>query len=374
MTNGKLKIVVCGLSITSTWGNSHAGVYRALLGALQERGHTVLFLERDAPWYAEHRDLAGPLCAQTRLYSSAEELRGRFALDVAEADLVIIGSHVPDGIEVGRWASETACGMTAFYDLDTPMTIGHVARGDCEYLTGELIAAYDVYLSVIGGPILEKIAHVYGAQAVKALYCSVDASVYRPMPIEREWDLGFLGAYRADRQRVLEELFIRPAHMWPEGWFAVAGPQYPRDMAWPQNVDRIQSLPQVERPAFYNSLRFALNPTRSDMAQAGWCPSARILEAAACGVPVISDKWEGLDSFFRIGSEIHVAGSAAQVVDLLRKLPESQRLATAERARARVLASHTADRRAAELEGYARESLDRGARRRKVVHVSAAGA
>ena len=311
MVGGNLKIVVCGLTITSSWGNAHAGIYRSLLGALLERGHSVLFLEREAPWYSGHRDLTGPLYAATRFYSSVDELKSRFALDVAEADLVVVGSYVPDGIEVGRWVTKTAGSATAFYDIDTPMTIGHVAQGDCDYLDGELMALFDVYLSLTGGPLLEEIVHVYGARAVKPLYCSVDEKLYRPMPIEREWDLGFLGGYRADRQRTLEEFFLRPAHMWPEGWFAIAGAQYPPDTQWPQNVDRVKHLPEAERPVFYNSLRFALNVTRADMASAGWCPSARILEAAACGVPVISDAWEGLDSFFRIGSEIHVAGSAA---------------------------------------------------------------
>jgi len=374
MSSGNLKIVVCGLSITSAWGNSHAGIYRSLLGALLERGHSVLFLEREVPWYTGHRDLTGPLCSAVQLYSSLEELRGRFAPDVADADLVIVGSHVPNGIDVARWATGTAGGATAFYDMDTPMTIGHVAQGDCDYLSSELIPLFNVYFSLTGGPLLEEIVHVYGARAVKALYCCVDTKLYRPMPTEREWDLGFLGAYRADRQRALEEYFLRPARMWPEGWFAAAGSQYPPDMEWPQNVDRIQSLPEVERPVFYNSLRFSLNVTRTDLARAGWCPNARILEAAACGVPVISDAWEGLDSFFKVGSEIFAAASTPEVVSILRKTPEKERLTMAEKALSRVLTSHSSGRRAEELEGYTREILDRSPRRRKAAHVSAASA
>src|SRR5436190_10091424 len=92
----RLRIVIVGLSITSSWGNGHATTYRGLVRELVRLGHRVLFLERDVPWYADNRDLPRPPHGETALYGSVEELRDRFSSDVARADLVVVGSYVPD--------------------------------------------------------------------------------------------------------------------------------------------------------------------------------------------------------------------------------------------------------------------------------------
>jgi spore maturation protein CgeB len=347
-----VRIVILGLSITSSWGNGHATNYRALVRALAGRGHQVLFLERDVPWYADHRDLPHPPHGRTVLYGSVEQLRDEHAEAVREADVVVVGSYVPDGIEVGRWVQETADGVKAFYDIDTPVTLAALARGECEYLAPELIPGYDLYLSFTGGPTLDHLERHLGSPRARGFYCLVDETAYAPVEVERPWTLGYLGTWSADRQPVLDELLVEPARLRPSDSFVVAGPQYPAGIAWPPNVQRIEHLPPAEHAGFYNAQRLTLNVTRADMVRAGWSPSVRLFEAAACGVPVVSDWWEGLDSFFLPDKEILVARSAAEVVLHLDSVDDDRRAEIGAAARARVLAEHTAEHRADELEEH----------------------
>jgi len=348
-----MRLVILGLSITSSWGNGHATTYRALVREMARRGHEVLFLERDVPWYAANRDLPCPPYGRTELYAGLADLRTRFAERVAAADAVMLGSYVPEGVAVGRWALATAAGAVVFYDIDTPITLAKLGRADYEYLHPDLIPRFRMYLSFTGGPALETLERTYGARAARPLYCSVDPDIYFPdrkCPVA--YDLGYMGTYSADRQPTLDRLLAEPARRWPEGRFAVAGPQFPPDVAWPANVHRIDHLPPSEHRGFYCSQRFTLNVTRRDMAAAGYSPSVRLFEAAACATPVITDAWEGLGDFFRVGEEILVARSAAEALSLLRDTSEAERIAIGRRALRRVLACHTGRRRAETLEGY----------------------
>jgi spore maturation protein CgeB len=353
-----LHIVILGLSITSSWGNGHATTYRSLMRALCRRGHEVLFLECDKPWYREHRDLRRPPFGTMRLYKDVAELRRRWRGELAEADLVILGSYVPDGIAVAALVREIARGVTAFYDIDTPVTLAALADGRCEYLQPRQIPGFDLYLSFTGGPVLRMIERRYGAKAARALYCAVDPDHHRPMKnAEPHWALGYLGTYSADRQPVLDKLLCQPARRVPKQRFAVAGPLYPADLEWPANVERIDHVGPDRHAWFYGRQRFTLNVTRADMVRWGYSPSVRLFEAAACGVPIISDDWPGLATIFEPGREILVARSGRDVLRLLRQMTEAERLQLALNARRRVLASHTASHRAALLESYVEEAL-----------------
>lgn len=354
-----LNFVFLGLSITSSWGNGHATTYRGLIRELTRQGHGVTFLERDVPWYAQNRDLPDPDYCRTWLYSSLEQLHDEHAADLRDADMVIVGSFVPEGVEVGKWALDQAAGMVAFYDIDTPVTLAKLQRGDHEYLAPHLIPQYDLYLSFTGGRTLSILEDHYGAPAARALYCSVDPELYYPEPIDAKWDLGYMGTYSDDRQPRLEAMLLQPARRWLQGRFAVAGPQYPADVHWPPNVTRFEHLPPSEHRRFYSSQRFTLNVTRDDMTRAGYAPSVRLFEAAACGTPIISDSWEGLETFFALGTEILIGGHPDDTLRYLSGVPEPCRRRIAERARKRVLAQHTAAHRADELVGYTRQILDR---------------
>jgi spore maturation protein CgeB len=354
-----LRIVFFGLSITSSWGNGHATTYRGLVRELVTRGNDVLFLERDVPWYATARDLPEPPWGRTALYSDLAELRHRHERDVRDADIVIIGSYVPEGVALGEWVRLTAGGVVAFYDIDTPITLAKLARNDGEYLSRSLVRRYDLYLSFTGGPTLRRIARQYGSPMVRPLYCSVDPWVYFPQPQEPRWDVGYMGTYSADRQPPLERMLGDAAREWPAGRFVIAGPLYPPDLTWPANVERIEHLPATEHRDFYNAQRFALNITRADMVAAGWSPSVRLFEAAACGVPIISDWWDGIDTILAPDTELLIARDSADTLRYAREMSESERHAVGTRARARVLAEHTAAHRAAQLEQYAAEALGR---------------
>jgi spore maturation protein CgeB len=338
-----LKLVVFGLSVTSSWGNGHATNFRGLIGALRRRGHEVLFLERDRPWYAAARDFSAPWA---QLYTDVAELERRED-DVRSADLVLIGSYVPDGVAVTEWVLAHAEGVTAFWDIDTPITHAKLARGDYEYLSPALVPQFDLYLSFTGGPVLDEL----GARRPVPFYCIADPSLYRPLAVPVRWHLGYLGTYSEDRQPKVDSLLLEPARAESGLRFALGGPQYPHDLEWPPNVERFENVAPAEHPAFYAAQRFTLNITRDDMVRTGWSPSVRLFEAAACGVPVVSDWWDGLDAFFRPGSEILIADDGDDVLRHLR-LPDEERDAIGSRARARVLREHTAEQRACELEQH----------------------
>ncbi|HEX7840719.1 MAG TPA: glycosyltransferase, partial [Kofleriaceae bacterium] len=350
-----LRIVVLGLSITSSWGNGHATTYRSLIRALAERGHQVTFLERDAPWYAASRDLTEAPYARIALYGSLDELHRRFTAAVRDADLVIVGSYVPDGIAVGDWVTRTARGATAFYDIDTPVTLAAVEAGSCAYLSHQLLPRYAMYLSFTGGPTLSRIEQELGSPRALPLYCSVDPAVYAPEPHPVRWDLGYMGTYAGDRQEALQRLLIEPARREPTRRFAVAGPQYPETIEWAPNVERLEHLPPGRHRAFYNQTAFALSVTRRQMRDAGWSPSVRLFEAAACGVPIITDAWDGIDELFEPGAEILIAHTGDDVLGYLTGLGEAERKAIGVRARTRVAGAHTAAHRAADLERYIRD-------------------
>ena len=320
-----MNIVILGLSITSAWGNGHATTYRGLVRELARRGHDVLFLERDMPWYAGNRDLPHPPYGRTALYSDIAELQNTHGQMVREADCIIVGSYVPEGIDVGRWVQATARGVTAFYDIDTPVTLAALARGDCAYLSPDLIPHYDLYLSFAGGPVLDTLEREYGSPRARPLYCSVDPELYFFEKRETLWDLGYLGTYSDDRQPALTRLMLDAARAWPEGRFCVAGPQYPADIVWPANVARIEHLPPSEHRAWYNAQRFTLNLTRADMVRTGYSPSVRLFEAAACGVPLLSDWWEGLDTFFAPYLDILIMHSIEDTLRALRETPDAER-------------------------------------------------
>jgi spore maturation protein CgeB len=351
-----MRIVILGLSLSSSWGNGHATTWRALIRAMAPRhdslghdslGHDILFLERDVPWYAAHRDLPDPDFCEFALYDSIEALRvWREAL--ANADAVIIGSYVPDGVQVAHYVASIRTGILCFYDIDTPVTLAAIDRGECAYLTHETVPLFDIYFSFTGGPTLTRLEHDYGARSAVALYCGVDPKRYFPMTMPKRWSLGYLGTYSADRQPPLEALLIEPARQRPDFAFVVAGAQFPGDIEWPANVERIEHVPPEQHREFYAAQDWTLNITRADMRAAGYSPSVRLFEATACGIPVISDLWGGLETVFRAGEGIIGVSNAGDVLACLAR-PQAERQAIGDAGLRRTRAEHTAAHRAATL-------------------------
>lgn len=346
------EIIFIGLSITSSWGNGHASTYRSLIRGLHRRGHKVLFLERDQPWYASNRDAPILPYCQSRLYADLEELRARFTPRIRAAAAVIVGSYVDEGRGVCDWVLDHVNGVKAFYDIDTPVTLQKLREDSCEYLSVSQVPEFDVMLSFTGGPILQRLEREFGARCARPLYCSVDVDQHQPAGLRRDIELGYLGTYSDDRQPALEQLLNEPARRLPKRRFAVVGAQYPSHLAWPKNVQRIDHMAPSSHAQFYGRQRFTLNLTRADMRKAGYSPSVRLFEAAACGTPIISDEWVGLSDVLEPGKEILLARSTDDVTRHLDNVSDAEAQRIADAARERICAEHSSARRAEELESY----------------------
>ena len=346
-----MKIVICGLSITSSWGNGHATTYRALTRALRTRGHEIIFFEKDVEWYASNRDMPEPPFCRVHLYEHWQDIANLLRRELASADVAMVGSFCPDGIHAIDLVLESAPSVKAFYDIDTPITIAKLRQGDTEYLRRDQIPGFDVYFSFTGGSMLRELQSRFGARNAAPLYCSFDPDRYRWREPDQRYqcDLSYMGTYAPDRQKKLGELFCTPASAMPEKEFLLAGPQYPAQMVWPNNVRRIVHLEPEFHPYFYSSSLFTLNLTRDEMVKAGYSPSVRLFEAAGCGTPIISDSWPGLETFFKLDEEILLASSSADVISFL-KMDQQDAMRIGRRAQERVLAEHSAARRAIEFE------------------------
>jgi spore maturation protein CgeB len=348
-----MKLVVFGLSITSTWGNGHGTTYRALLHALHDHGHRIVFFEKDVEWYASNRDLPHPEFCDVILYERWEEVLPRVRRELADADVGMVGSYFPDGIAALDELFDSDIPVKAFYDIDTPITISVLRKeGKTDYLGVRQIPQLDIYFSFTGGPMLREIEERFGAPRAVPLYCSFDPNQYRRTPRNERFacDLSYMGTYAPDRQPKLDELLCEPARQLANKKFIVAGPQYPKSTPWPTNVEHIAHLSPTWHPDFYSSSRFTLNVTRRDMCMAGYSPSVRLFEAAACGAPIVSDNWPGLDRFFTPGEEFLLAVGRDDVVRYLTQLSDAEAREIGERAQSRVLAAHTSAHRAAEFE------------------------
>ncbi len=349
-----MKIVILGLSITSSWGNGHATTYRSLARALRLRGHRIVFFERDQEWYASNRDMPEPPFCDVRMYQQWAEVLPLVRRELRDADVGMVGSYCPDGLLGSREVLDSPAEIKAFYDIDTPITVAKLRAGDTEYLTLAQIPAFDLYFSFTGGPMLRELELEFGARRAVPLYCSFDPENYRlraPQP-RFVCDLSYMGTYAADRQAKLEEFFCHPARQLPGKKFLLAGPQYPQGISWPRNVERIVHLEPRFHPGFYCSSRLTLNLTRRDMVRAGYSPSVRLFEAAGCGAAIISDCWTGMEAFFTPGEEILLTSSSEGVIRFMHGIDDAEIRRIGRNAQQRVLSEHSSERRAIQFEQY----------------------
>lgn len=347
-----MRIVIFGLTVSSSWGNGHATLWRSLIRALDAAGHEVVFYERDESYYAAHRDV--PVLhgrAQLRLYGTWEQIVREAEHEIAGADCAMVTSYCPDGRAASAAVLAAPRATRVFYDLDTPVTLARLSAGhDVPYVPLGGFDDFDLVLSFTGGGALDQLRQRLGAKRVAPLYGSVDPAQHKPAAPDSRWAAAcsYLGTWSKDREAVLDALFLEPARRHRHDTFVLAGSQYPDEVAWPANVVRHDHVPPPAHPAFYCSSPITLNVTRGAMAELGYCPSGRLFEAAACGVPVLSDTWPGLDTFFAIGDEILTATTTSDALAAL-QLPRSELAAIGRRARERALAEHSGTRRAAEL-------------------------
>jgi spore maturation protein CgeB len=348
-----MKIVIFGLTITSSWGNGHATTYRSLAKALTARGHQIHFIEKDFEWYRNNRDLPQPPYCKVHIYEAWERARNGLLRVTSDADVIVIGSYYSDAIAVTEALLDSGSQPILFYDIDTPVTMSRLRiHGGTEYLDAKLIPYYAAYLSFTGGPALRELERRFGSPRAVPFYCSVDPDLYKPtLAQERlKCHLSYLGTYAPDRQSKLLTMLNGAAELLPQRKFIVAGPQYPKDTQWKPNVSRIIHLSPPEHPAFYSSSRFTLNLTRDDMITAGYSPSVRLFEASACGAAILSDSWDGLDEFLTPNEEILLPKDRYEVAHIVQSMPDEDRRRIGSRARDRVLAHHSSQHRAVEFE------------------------
>jgi spore maturation protein CgeB len=358
-----LTIVIFGLSITSSWGNGHATTFRALARALHARGHRVVFFEKDVEWYASNRDLPQPGFCELKLYTCWKDVLPEVRRELASADVAMVGSYFPDGIAAMEAMLDSTAAVRTFYDIDTPITAAALGeRGATDYIRADQLPELDVYFSFTGGPMLGELEKRFGVRRAAPLYCSFDPERYRTYPKSPRFAcaMSYMGTYAPDRQPKLDEFFFGAASALPEEQFIVAGPQYPRNVRFPRNVRHIVHLNPRWHPHLYSSSRLTLNVTRRDMVMAGYSPSVRLFEAAACGAVIVSDNWPGLDSFFEPGREILLPACAEEIVRYLREFDEPELRAIGLAAQRRVLASHTSQQRAIEFEREVEAARRRG--------------
>jgi spore maturation protein CgeB len=348
-----MKIVIFGLTLSSSWGNGHATPYRALLRGLHRLGHEVTFYEKDVEYYYWRRDFREVDYCELVLYLEREDVRQRALSDAAEADAVIIGSFCPEGARIADEVLALAKPLKVFYDLDTPVTLKELARGDLEYVRRDQLPAYDLVLSFTGGAVLEQLESRWGVRVARPLYGCVDPDVYQRVAPSGDFTCGlsYMGTHSRDREQKLRELFLDVAARQPSDDFLLAGTMYPTDWDFPANVRRVDHVGPARHPEFYSSSRATLNLTRGDMAANGWCPSGRFFEAAACGTPLFSDWFAGLEDFFTDGEELRIVRSTEDVIAAM-QLSDAELSRMASRARERTLEQHAGLRRARELLGF----------------------
>jgi spore maturation protein CgeB len=357
-----VKIVIFGLTISSSWGNGHATLWRGLCKNLVRAGHSIVFFERDVPYYADNRDMAELSGGRLVLYRSWHDAASTAQAELRDADAAILTSYCPDGHEATALILDTARGLKVFYDLDTPVTLDRLRAGDTlSYIGPRGLADFDLVLSFTGGPrLVEEYRRRLGAREIEPLYGHVDPDVHRPVAPQPHYraDLSYLGTYSADRQAALEELFVKPARRRRDLRFLIGGAQYPQDFPWSSNIYFVRHLPPAEHAAFFASSRLTLNVTRRAMAEMGWCPSGRLFEAAACGAPLLSDRWDGLESFFTPGEDIILADGEQDALAALAR-DDGELAHIAARARERILDEHSSSKRAGQMISL----LERAARR-----------
>ena len=346
-----MNIVVFGLTISSSWGNGHATLWRGFAHACAERGYRFTFFERDTPYYAMNRDTY-PQYGETVLYEDWEDVRNRAVRALSDADVAIVSSYCPDGIAASTLVCDASRAVSVFYDLDTPVTLANLARGESTtYIGPRKLADFDLVLSFTGGPVINALRDQLGARRVAPLYGHVDPDQHRRTVRQPQYssDFSYLGTYAADRQNALNTFFVEAARVRAESKFVIAGAQYPLNFPWTDNIYFVRHLPPSEHSSFFSSSSLTLNITRADMAANGWCPSGRLFEAAACETPIVSDWFDGLDRFLTPGSEIFVVRTTEDALAAL-DLDDAVKQRIGRAARDRILAEHTSAIRLSEFE------------------------
>lgn len=355
-----LDFVFIGRSILSSYGNPRAELYRALVGELAHRGHRTIFLEKETKLGSAHRDmLRSPYC-EVWTYRDADQLLDEYVSLLHGADVVLLGDGVAGASRIAGWIATEARCVKIYYDTDLARTFDSLCadKPDHECLQAHNIPDFDLYLSTTGGAALQRIRAEYDCPNVQPLYECIDPYFYYRTDEPKQYDLGFIGNYNVNRGQQLDKMMLQPAQRTPNRSFILAGGDYPTDLGWPTNLRYLEHLPETSHVSFYNRLNCTLVLARPDRSALGHTPSKRLLAAAACGVPILSDHWVGLEEFFEPNRELYVVEDCHSVLESLYQTQQMDRVKLGNRARQRVLAEHSTRRRAEQFLDYCLTIMD----------------
>jgi spore maturation protein CgeB len=369
-----LNIAFFGSSLVSAYWNGAATYYRGICRALHERGHHVTFYESDAYQRQEHRDIPDPPYAKVVVYSAQTTDAVYRCLDAAhDADLIIkaSGNGVFDALlEAAVLELRTPRNLVAFWDVDAPATLDRLANDPLDPFAA-LISHYDAIFTYGGGEPVSNAYEKLGARVCVPIYNAHDPTVHHPAARDGRFaaDVAFLGNRLPDREARVEEFFLRPAAMLRGKRFIIGGSGW-GDKAMPRNVRDVGHVYTADHNAFNCTPRAVLNINRTSMARYGFSPATRIFEAAGAGACMITDAFEGVETFFEPGREILVARDGAEVAYFVRRLTERRARAIGAAARRRALAQHTYAQRVGLLEETLAGLAPRRTATREVLHVA----
>jgi spore maturation protein CgeB len=356
-----LDIAFYGSSLLSTYWNGAATYYRGLLRALAERGHRITFFEPDVFDRQKHRDMDPPDWARVVVYDGSQDA-ARHALEQGgDADVVVKASGVgafDDLLAEGVLGVRGAQALAVYWDVDAPSTLDRLAsdRGD---ILHRLLPRYDMVLTYGGGDPVVRRYRGFGARGCVPIYNALDPSTHHPAEPDLRFacDLVFLGNRLPDRETRVEEFFLRAAELAPEKRFLLAGNGW-ADKRVPDNVRVLGHMGSEDHNRLNASALAVMNISRDGMARNGWSPATRLFEAAGAGSCNVTDVWAGIPDFLEPDWEVLVANDGADVARILKELTPERARTIGERARRRILAEHTYDRRAAQVEDLLLNALE----------------
>ena len=352
-----MKIFVFGSSITSSYWNGAATYYRGIYKNLHALGHEITFAEPDVYGRQQRRDLHNIDYADVRVYSPPEGTQACLN-EAGAADLVIKHSGVgaeDDFLEAAVLELASERTQIAFWDVDAPATLARIER-DANDAFRRLIPQYDFVLTYGGGvPVVEHYTRL-GARACFPIYNGLDPETHYPVAPDPNLscDLVFVGNRLPDRERRVEEFFLRAALLGPELEFILGGEGW-QGKSLPANVRWIGHVGTNEHNGVNCSARMVLNVNRESMAGIGFSPPTRIFEAAGAGACVITDAWQGIDQFFKPGNEILVAACAEEIVKYLRRVSTREAVDIGERMHERALRDHAYSSRARQVDAVLKQ-------------------
>ncbi|MEO8726640.1 MAG: glycosyltransferase [Acidobacteriaceae bacterium] len=353
-----MKIFVFGSSISSSYWNGAATYYRGIYRNLHALGHEITFAEPDIYGRQQHRDEDDFSFVAEVVYKDAGDLPALLN-DARQFDLVVKHSGVGANdslLEAGVLNCRGEKTQVAFWDVDAPATLARV-EADVHDAFRDCIPQYDFLFTYGGGaPVLNHYKRL-GARNCHAIYNALDPETHYPVASSEEFrcDLAFVGNRLPDRERRVEEMFLRAAELAPEMSFLLGGEGW-EGKPLPSNVRWIGHVATGNHNVVNSSARMVLNLNRESMASVGFSPPTRVFEAAGSGACLITDRWPGIDQFFGENSEILVASSAEEIVGFLRQLDAAEAKRIGQRMRARALREHTYAQRAALVDALLQSS------------------